>query len=258
MNAQMLGLIGKHPGYGDFLRHGIDESLANRLDDWLTSALTPLRDRLGEGWTVFWDQAPVLRFWIGRAVIGNSLAGIMVASRDRVGRRFPLILLVQGSRLPAPLTDPDQTPYEALEAHLFNAGTDRGTGRERASSGGAALLEGLDPVAAGFQPQTDDMIAEGPLIWAHTTEGDLADLLADAVPVDHARAMTARSYWWAPARGGRAAIWLAQNGLPDSDGLGWLLSGGPAATMSAQTPSPVSNTVPRTEAPPDDLDKQDA
>ena len=242
----MLGLIGKHPGYGDFLRHGVDPSLADWLDGWLNNALMPLRDEMGEGaWPAFWDAAPVLRFWIGRTVTGgHGLAGILSPSRDKVGRRFPLLLMAQNSALAPPLLNADQAPYEALEAHLEAAAPQPG-------QGAAALLDGLDPDQAGFVPEPAAMAGQTPLIWAHNAQGDLAGLLSAMQPVDHTRAMLARSYWWAPARSDRAAICLAQQGLPDSAALGWLLSGGPAAEArdipALQTPqtdieNPLSST----------------
>jgi type VI secretion system protein ImpM len=210
-----LGIIGKHPGFGDFLAHGVSETARQGLDTWLTACLPPLRDRLGDGWEAFWDQAPTLRFWVGRALAGRTLAGVLRPSHDRVGRRFPLILVAEGAALPAPVISADQSFHTALEAQL-----DRMT----PGDGARSLLDGFDPALLP-PPETEAALAEGPTVWAQRSDGNLATLLAEAAPVDHARAATVRSYWWTV---GPPAIWLAQPGMPGADAMGWLLGGGDA------------------------------
>jgi type VI secretion system protein ImpM len=210
-----LGIIGKHPGFGDFLAHGVSDPARQGLDSWLTACLPPLRDRLGEGWERFWDEAPTLRFFVGRALAGRTLAGVLRPSRDRVGRRFPLILLAEGAALPPPVVDAGQGFHAAMEAHLD---------RMQPGEGARSLLEGFDPALLPAA-ETEVDLAEGPTVWAQRGDGDLARLLAEAAPVDHARAATARSYWWVA---GPKAIWLAQPGMPGADAMGWLLGGGDA------------------------------
>jgi type VI secretion system protein ImpM len=213
-----LGIFGKHPGFGDFLAHGISEPARQGLDSWLAACLPPLRDRLGDSWESFWDAAPVLRFWIGRALAGRTMAGVMRTSQDRVGRRFPLILLIEGASLPAPIQNPEQAFYHALEGQL-SAMTP--------GDGARSLLDGFDP--AGLPDlETEADLAEGPTVWAQRSDGDLANLLTEAAPVDHARAATARSYWWSERGRSGQALWLAQPGMPGADAMGWLLGGGDA------------------------------
>ncbi|WP_420857738.1 type VI secretion system-associated protein TagF [Marivivens marinus] len=219
MVAVSIGIMGKHPGFGDFLRHGISDPVAEGLSKWLDGSLHKLRTEVGDGWSDFWDRSITLRFWVGRSISGATLAGVLVPSRDKVGRRFPFLMLAEGVDRAAPVADPDQGLYDAFETHLSTA--------QPGPAGASSLLGGLDPDAIGIQPETDAQRAEGSLIWAHHPDGDLAALLRAAGPVDAARAMTNRSYWWAPGQSGSApAIWLGQAGLPDAAGLGWLLSGG--------------------------------
>ena len=56
------------------------------LDRWLASISRPL---IG---TERWDQRTALRFLSGPAAFGSAI-GIILASRDRVGRRFPLSIV---------------------------------------------------------------------------------------------------------------------------------------------------------------------
>jgi type VI secretion system protein ImpM len=222
-----LGILGKHPGFGDFIRHGVSQSIADGLMGWMDSTLSTVRSDMDDGWERFWDNAQGLRFWAGRGVAGRTLAGCLRPSRDKVGRRYPFLLLAEGAAVASPLVDPDQRLYETLEA-----------GMDAMTPGGGArtLLDGLDLETVGLSPEDDAERESGPLIWAHHPDGDLADLLAAAVPVDHSRAMIGRSYWWAPGNPGeRAAVWLGQPGLPTAASLSWLLGGLPASSLGPET-----------------------
>lgn len=212
-----IGIMGKHPGYGDFVRHGIDRDLADRLGAWIDETLSGVRSDLGDDWDRFWDTARPLRFWIGRAVLGRTMCGVFHPSRDKVGRRYPLILVATGAAQAAPVSDPVQDMYDGFDAHLVQAAP---------GDGAAALLDGF----AGPVPEAEDdqQLTEGPIIWAHHPDGNLAALLDAAGPVDHARAATMRSYWWSSGADG-LAVWLAVPGLPQPTSLAWLLGGTGAA-----------------------------
>lgn len=227
MGKAVIGIMGKHPGYGDFLQAGVSEQLVDVMNSWLDACLPVLRDQMGEGWGPFWDGAQDLRFWIGRGVLGQTVVGLLHPSRDRVGRRFPLILLASGADVPVPLGDAaDQSPWEAMAAHLDQM---------EAGQGAAALLEGVNIEIAA---EGESHAAVGPTLWAHHPEGNLEALLASAAGPDAARAQLTRSYWWATGsqgkEGDRAATWLGCPGLPEAQALGWLL-GGVAGETGAQT-----------------------
>lgn len=80
----MIGLAGKLPAHGDFVRRGGPATLLLALDRWLDAELTRAGaidaaiDRL-DGW----------RFAVVAG--GFPTLGAIVASGDAVGRRFPLI-----------------------------------------------------------------------------------------------------------------------------------------------------------------------
>lgn len=216
----VIGIMGKHPEYGDFLRWGLSDPIVDGLTRWTDAVLPPLRDQMGEEWGAFWDNSQTLRFWIGRGVMGRTLTGVFQPSRDRVGRRYPLLLLCEGAHVPAPMVQQDQGPWEAMEAHLAQM---------QAGQGAKALLEGLQ-----FDLPVEDAhtAAEGPTLWAHHPEGNLGALLRSAAEVDAMRAQVLRSYWWTDAADGRAPVWLGCPGLPEAAGLGWLLAGVPAESAS--------------------------
>ena len=143
MELARLGLMGKHPGYGDFLRQGLSDHVVEGLSAWLDRTLPSLRDDAAEHWPSYWDSARRLRFWIGPEVFGATLAGILQPSNDKVGRRYPFLLLAEGAAVAAPVADAAQTVYESLEDHI--AAMTPGVGAQ-------ALLAGLDleiPAEAG-------------------------------------------------------------------------------------------------------------
>lgn len=211
-----FGLMGKHPGYGDFLRWGLSDPVVDGLTRWTDTVLPPLRDQTAEGWGAFWDNGQTLRFWVGRAVLGRTLAGVYQPSRDRVGRRFPLILLCEGVDIAAPFGEANQSVWEGIEAHMAQMS---------AGQGAKSLLEGLE---LDIETEDPHVAATGPTLWAHHPEGNLGALLRSATEVDATRAQLTRSYWWSAGSDGRSPVWLGCPGLPEAAGMGWLLAGVPA------------------------------
>lgn len=217
-----LGLMGKHPEYGDFLQAGFSEPLIRGLEQWLDTVLPPMRDTLGNDWAGFWDGGQDLRFWIGRAVLGRTLVGVFRPWRDRAGRRYPFILAAEAADVAAPVVDPDQAPWDRFTAHFEVM---------QPGQGGVALLNNLQLIL----PAEDEAAANiGPTLWAHHPDGNLDALLHSAAQPDAERARLNRSYWWAPATMGRSATWLGCPGLPGAQALIWLLTGVPAAVRESE------------------------
>ena len=185
-------LIGKHPDYGDFVRAGLPGDMAETLMRWMDSTLAKVRAAAGDDWEAFWDGAQASRFWLGRKVLGRTCLGVMIPSRDKVGRRYPFLVLALGVDAPPPFQDDADATLARIEDHVNLA---RGGG----GGGAGALLEGLD---------LSDLAPEGPpperVLWAHHPEGRLDSLMRSAARADHAACAEGRSYWWVPARAWRA------------------------------------------------------
>jgi type VI secretion system protein ImpM len=101
------GLFGKHPARGDFLDSGLSPAVIAGLERWLDGALAECRSLLNPQWETLWDAAQAdtaargLCFWIGEGLAGGEvLAGVLRPSRDKVGRRYPLLLLLAVPRSP--------------------------------------------------------------------------------------------------------------------------------------------------------------
>ena len=88
-----IGLFGKLPARGDFVRAGLPGSFIEPWDAWLQRAIAAARGRMGERWLPAWLDAPVWRFSLPPGACGAGAAlGLMLPSVDRVGRYFPLTL----------------------------------------------------------------------------------------------------------------------------------------------------------------------
>lgn len=77
------GYFGKIPATGDFVGRRLPAGFVRVWDRWVVRNLTPL---VAEG---IWPDHVGLRFLIGPAASG-PMAGVVLPSADRVGRRFPL------------------------------------------------------------------------------------------------------------------------------------------------------------------------
>ena len=209
------GIYGKHPAFGDFVSSGLSAPLTDLLEQWFAHVMPSLRSGWADAWEENYDGAFPLRFWFGPDLTpeGRGFLGVVRASRDRIGRRFPLVAGVEGSALTSPVLDQDQTIYAALEAGLdgyARSGSDDAKGFA-AHVGGAVTEWGpsldREPATTGF--------------WAARKDGDIARLWQDAAAADQAHAIRGRSYVWRTDIDG-SAVYVCQ-GWPDVMVIAWLM-----------------------------------
>lgn len=84
-------LFGKLPAHGDFVARGLGVAERDALDAWLSREMLAARAALGADFEDLYDRVPPWRF------AGPDGAGVLVASVDGVGRRFPLYLALAGA-----------------------------------------------------------------------------------------------------------------------------------------------------------------
>ena len=90
------GFYGKLPSHGDFVRRRVSDAFVDAWDDWLRECLAASRTALGDRWLDVYLTSPAWRFVCGPGACGPSaILGLMAPSVDRVGRYFPLTLVVQ-------------------------------------------------------------------------------------------------------------------------------------------------------------------
>jgi type VI secretion system ImpM family protein len=91
-----IGFYGKLPSHGDFLRRRVADAFVGVWDGWLQECIAASRSALGERWLDVYLTSPAWRFACAAGACGPApVAGVMVPSVDRVGRYFPLTIVVQ-------------------------------------------------------------------------------------------------------------------------------------------------------------------
>jgi len=92
----IVGLFGKLPSHGDFLRRRASDAFVDTWDGWLRECLSESRASLGERWLDVYLTSPAWRFVCAAGACGPApVIGLMVPSVDRVGRYFPLTLVAE-------------------------------------------------------------------------------------------------------------------------------------------------------------------
>ena len=89
-----VGLYGKLPTHGDFLRRRVPDDFVASWDAWLQRAIADSRSALGDRWLEIYLTSPIWRFALCAGICGEApVAGLLAPSVDRVGRYFPLTLV---------------------------------------------------------------------------------------------------------------------------------------------------------------------
>jgi type VI secretion system protein ImpM len=99
-----VGIYGKLPSHGDFLRRRVTEEFVRVWDGWLQECLVASKAALADRWLDRYLTGPVWRFSCAAGVAGPApVIGLVVPSVDRVGRYFPLTLVAEVAASEDPL-----------------------------------------------------------------------------------------------------------------------------------------------------------
>jgi len=89
--AGRIGYFGKIPAHSDFIKLTDDLSVVGMLDEWITQVMTRLAS--DPRWKLHYDaMAPASFAFVGPGR-RHAVAGHLVASHDRSGRRFPFLMM---------------------------------------------------------------------------------------------------------------------------------------------------------------------
>lgn len=208
--------FGKHPGHGDFIGAGLPDMVERSLSDWLGATLGEVRDSLGESWDQIQHSPVALRFWMGAALgQGQAWRGVLRMSGDKVGRRYPLLILQATGPETLPVVQVQQGFYQDAETSLSGM-------LEQAVLTSADMLDVLDQ-QLGQHVQAGAGLSDH-MFWAIKQSADIEQLSNEVALTDLISAATGRSYWWF-AKPTLSGI-LGCNGLPDAQALAWLVGGG--------------------------------
>jgi type VI secretion system protein ImpM len=210
-----LGFFGKLPGVGDFVQRGLPANFVARWDAHFQRVLAAVQTQLGPHWAPAYDDGPVWRFMLGPGVCGErAWAGVMGPARDRVGRRFPMVLAtaVDGTAGSASLLLRTQAWFAALERLHRQAQDADAAGAEAfaawiaAMPAGPALADTADPSLATVDWRGMDY----GVLPACPPDGNWLAQLWERLPEHHG----ADALWWSVGDARTAGGIRLTHGLP--------------------------------------------
>lgn len=94
-DSLVFGFYGKVPSTGDFVSRGLEQPRLSVIDGWFQHGLMELFRR-DANWLESYLVAPVWNFLVPAGQWGKrAQCGALMASVDRVGRYFPLVVLAE-------------------------------------------------------------------------------------------------------------------------------------------------------------------
>jgi type VI secretion system protein ImpM len=96
MSGATVGFFGKLPSHGDFIERRVGSAFRDLWDEWMQRCIVESRQELAGRWLDCYLTSPMWRFYLCDGVAGvGSYAGLLLPSVDRVGRYFPLTVVVE-------------------------------------------------------------------------------------------------------------------------------------------------------------------
>jgi type VI secretion system protein ImpM len=221
------GFHGKLVAKGDFITRRLPRAFLDPWDSWLQDVISGSRARMGDAWLDAYLTSPIWRFVLSAGLCGDAAAaGVLMPSVDRVGRYFPLTIVVQ---LPEG-ADPFGLPAAGADwfrraEELVRSALDDSFDFDAFDAQVAAL--GPLPVEAGAGATQDDAPVPGgpglrvPIASADSVEGAYRQVAGRFI----AAAYRSCSLWWTSGSEAVAATFLVCAGLPTPDGFGAFLDG---------------------------------
>jgi type VI secretion system protein ImpM len=229
-----VGLYGKLPSHGDFLRRRLADEVVVCWDGWLQSAIAASQRILGERWLDIYLTSPAWRFACDAGACGSvPLAGVMVPSVDRVGRYFPITLMWRIPEELTPLVVATQCEgwFEATEQHVIETLAQSEVQFEEFDARVVSLGQELDAMCDAqrvtLEPQDAAAVAarDGP--W-QIPLGDPARLPEVYAQLLHARLRAQHApvmLWWTGGSSRVLPSSLVTSGLPSADHFAAFLDG---------------------------------
>jgi type VI secretion system protein ImpM len=229
-----VGLYGKLPSHGDFLRRRIADEIVTRWDGWLQSAIAASRRILGERWLEIYLTSPAWRFSCEKEVCGpNAMAGVIVPSVDRVGRYFPLTLMWQIPEELVPLSVAMlcNSWFEAAERHVIETLSQSEVQFEEFDARVVALGEQLEALCATqrvmLDPHDAQTVSDTRATW-QIPLGDPSRLSEVFSQLLHHRLRVSCAplmLWWTEGSAMVAPCALLTPGLPPDEHFAAFLGG---------------------------------
>ena len=230
-----VGLFGKLPSHGDFLRRRTSDAFVEVWDAWLQECVATTRARFGDRWLDLYLTSPAWRFVCAPGVCGpDAVIGVMVPSVDRVGRYFPLTLVAElprynnvvyaaASAVPF-FQSAEQLVIETLEAELVDFESfDARVANLRSQLGvlNLAAASTLDPSTTAILDSTGARSWQVPI----SSPADLAPVFVQIFCQRLSAAYEPVVLWWTEGSERVEPSFLIGKGLPSPETFGAFLDG---------------------------------
>lgn len=230
--ASTPGWHGKLPSLGDFASRRLDAAFIEPWDGWLATGLLALREARPDGWLDAYLGSPSWRFLLMPGVLPGTAGtqawcGVLMPSVDRVGRYFPLTLVLPLGAGPTSTQESaalwpwlgrlDELARDALHGDWTAERLEDELARMALPARGAPAAEAVELQRVGELVELPADAARDPALLIGT-EAQRA-----FGPRAHGRA------WWHARPDEMPARLLVSRGLPAAAALGQLF--GPAATI---------------------------
>ena len=223
-----IGLFGKLPAKRDFMAMRIPRTVLEPYENWLQSALAISRNDLGFGWEDMYLVAPIWRFWIGPSVFGNTCAGAIMPSVDKVGRYFPLTIMYIGSTGPdenIPMLTGFDGWYQSVESQLLDCLRD-----DIEVDVNSILLNLSDPIPVPNESRVAVSRFHRGLSFVGHPSQSIEDFVASSREAHFNMDAAGRSFWWSKGPEEGIPKLHAVEGLPDPHFFSQMLGGEPLAS----------------------------
>ncbi len=247
-----IGLFGKLPSHGDFLRRRASDGFVDAWDAWLRECLAESRAALGERWLDVYLTSPAWRFVCAAGTCGpDPVIGLMVPSVDRVGRYFPLTLV---ANLPHDVnliaaTTASAAFFDRAERLVIETLAAEDIDFERFDEQVFALGDALESIALPprvvLDPGEAGMVGEGGQSWQIPigSAAELARVFEQLLSQRLSSMYDPLGLWWTEGSSAVEPSCLIARGLPRPNTFGALLDGSWAQYRWRPVPARVDTLI---------------
>jgi type VI secretion system protein ImpM len=249
-----VGLFGKLPSHGDFLRRRASDGFVRVWDMWLQECMAASRASLGDRWLDVYLTSPAWRFACAAGSAGAvPVIGLLAPSVDRVGRYFPLTVVAEvpaRTNLVRAVTEASAF-FEAAETLVIDALANDHLDFEGFDDDVSRLSTLLDPEgvapAVALDASSAELLNEGAAPAWHIPMGTPRHLNAALAEVLwHRLSATQKplSIWWTEGSAIVEPSCLFLKGLPAADSFAALLDGAWSERRWRSVPAEIQGDAP--------------